>query len=251
MVAGSGEPGGWCTVVTGATGGIGRAMVARLAARGRRVVATGRDMERLAAAFAGDALVTPVVCDIAAPDGLKVLADAIKAHFDGVEGFVHAAGFDSPAPINLVRADDMLRLFAVHAVFPLQFLGWLSKRGNYASGASAVLISSCTAHEGAKGHAAYAAAKGAVEGMLKSAAAELVAKGIRLNAVILGVVDTQMSQSWLKHLSPQQQEALSAAYPLGIGKPDDAASVIEFLLSDASAWITGQTLTCDGGRSLA
>lgn len=246
-----GEPKGWCTVVTGATGGIGRAVVARLTARGKCVLAVGRDMERLRAAFTDNAKVISVACDIATPDCLEVLASAIKEHFDGVEGFVHAAGFDIPSPMNLVRADDMLRLFAIHAVFPLQFLGWLSKRGNYAPSASAVLISSCATREGAKGHAAYAAAKGAVEGMLKCAAAELAQKGLRLNAVVLGVVDTAMSQAWIRHLSPPQHEALVSAYPLGLGKPDDAASAIEFLLSADSAWITGQTLVCDGGKSLA
>ena len=199
---------GVCTVVTGATSGIGAAVAARVAA-------------------------------------------AVKARFDAVRGFVHAAGFVAPAPLGLVQDETVHRLFSVHALFPLQFLGWLAKRPNHADGAAAVLVSSLAAHEGDCGNAAYAAAKGAVEGLLRPAAAELAPRGVRVNAVVLGVVDTPMARnSWMARCTPEQFDARRARYPLGFGTPDKVADVIDFFLGEASAWITGQCLVADGGHQL-
>jgi len=134
--------------------------------------------------------------------------------------------------------------------FPIQFFGWLQKKSNHASDTACVLVSSLSVHEGAKAHVAYAAAKGAVEGILKPAAAELVSKGIRLNEVVLGVVETEMARSWLDKLPPEQLKAITDGYPMGLGSPASVAKVIAFLLSPDSSWITGQTLICDGGHML-
>ena len=242
---------GYCTVVTGAAGGIGRAVVARLFAAGEKVVAADLDGALLEKTFAGNPDVCCVACDLAADDGFKQLVSEISARFDGVKGFVHAAGIDMAAPLGMVSTEVMQRLFAIHAAFPVRFLGWMAKASNHASGAAAVLVSSLSAHEGAKGHVAYAAAKGAVEGFLRPAAAELVDRGIRLNAVVLGVVDTAMSRRWMEKLPPERMDELRRGYPLGIGSPEDVAGAVSFLLSPDSAWITGQTIVCDGGHSLA
>lgn len=246
----NGNPQGACTVVTGAAGGIGRAVVRKLRTAGKAVVAVDVDAARLAAEYAGDAGVAAIACDLAGAEGFAALADGVKARFASVVGFVHAAGFDAVAPLGMIADDALARLVAVHADFPLKFLGWLGRRGNHAEGASCVLVSSLAAHEGAKGHAAYAAAKGAVEGLLKPAAAELAAKGVRLNAVVLGVVETEMSKRWLAKLSAEQLAKTRAEYPLGFGTPDAVADAIAFLLSEESRWITGQTLVCDGGHGV-
>lgn len=238
-----------CIVVTGAAGGIGSAVVRRLAASGGSVVAVDADsgaLGRLCDAAGGT--VVPFACDISAAGGLSEITAFVKGRFAHVSGFVHAAGTDEAAPLSMARRDSMRRMFDVHAAFAMEFLGWLAKKGNSAPCASCVLISSLSAHEGAKGHVAYAAAKGAVEGMLRPAAAELAGKGIRLNAVVLGVVDTGMSRRWLDKLEIAQRSALEESYPFGFGTPDDAAAAVAFLLSGDARWITGQTLVCDGGR---
>ena len=240
----------YCTVVTGAASGIGYAVAVQLSRRGERVVAVDLNEERLRERFGNDPNVVGVACDLTTQDGFGSLTSAIKADFAGVKGFVHAAGIDAMAPLGMIPAEVAQKLFAVHAVFPMQFLGWLGKKANHASEASCVLISSLSAHEGAKGHVAYAAAKGGVEGFLRPAAAELVAKGIRLNAVVLGVVETEMSKSWIGKLSKEQEESLRRDYPLGLGKPEMVADVIVFLLSASAGWITGQTIVCDGGHSV-
>lgn len=227
-----------CVVVTGAASGIGAAVAQHLRARGDRIFTVDQK--------------GPVdcTCDLMSDDALPVLTTAIMAKFPAVKGFVHAAGFDQMAPLGLIKRDAFQRLVAIHAGFPVQFMGWMARKSNHVGDAACVLISSLSAHEGAKGHVAYAAAKGAVEGLLKPAAAELVEKGIRLNAVVLGVVATEMSKAWLDKLLPEQLRELQGGYPLGFGRVDDVAEAVGFLLSPASRWITGQTLVCDGGHSL-
>lgn len=241
---------GYCTVVTGAASGIGYAVAAKLLSMGRKVAAVDLNAERLKDRFGDNSDVLQIACDLTSTDGFKALTSGIKGSFDGVDGFVHAAGIDSMAPLGMISPEVMQRLFAIHAIFPLQFLGWMGKKMNHAPDSAAVLISSLSAHEGAKGHVAYAAVKGAVEGLLKPAAAELIDKGIRLNEVVLGVVETEMSQGWIKKLSQEQQDALRKDYPLGLGKPEDVADVICHLLSNSCRWIAGQTVVCDGGHML-
>lgn len=240
----------YCTVVTGAASGIGFAVAVKLLATGESIVAVDLNADRLNERLGDNINVLCIACDLTSDEGLKTLTTEIKSRFAGVKGFVHAAGFDAMAPLGMITHDAMQRLFAIHAIFPVQFLGWMSKKPNRAPDASAVLISSLSVHEGAKGHVAYAAAKGSVEGLLKPAAAELLEKGVRVNAVVLGVVETEMSQGWIKKLTPEQNDALHKNYPLGLGRPESVADIVAFLLSQSSRWITGQTLICDGGHML-
>ena len=242
---------GFCHVVTGTSSGIGAAVAARLLARGESVVAVARRKDVLEKLYGANphALCLPV--DLELPDAVERVAAAVKNRFDAVRGFVHAAGFAAPAPLGLVKGDTAHRLFSVHALFPMQFLGWMAKRANHADGASAVLVSSLAAHEGACGNAAYAAAKGAVEGLLKPAAAELAPRGVRVNAVVLGIVDTPMFRESLMSLGTQEQiAAWRTRYPLGFGTPEKVADIVDFFLHEASAWVTGQCLVADGGRQL-
>jgi len=237
-------------VVTGAASGIGYAVAENQLKCGNKVIAVDLNADRLSERFGGNPSVKTIACDLTADDGFKFLTTEIKATCDGVGGFVHAAGIDAMAPMGLIQPAAMQKLFAIHAVFPVRFLGWMAKKGNHAKNTSCVLISSLSVHEGAKGHVAYAAAKGAVEGLLKPAAAELLDKGIRLNEVVLGVVETEMSQGWIKKLSPEQHDALWRDYPMGLGTPESVAGVVTFLLSGSSGWITGQKIVCDGGHQL-
>ena len=239
-----------CTLVTGAASGIGLAVCQLLLARGERIVAADLSEGSLTAAFGADPNVLCVAGDLTTAEGFANLTNSVESRCESVRGFVHCAGFDSARPLGFIADETVHKLVAVHAGFPIQFLGWLAKKGNHAEGCSCVCISSLSAHEGAKGHVAYAAAKGAVEGFLKPAAAELLPKGVRLNALVLGVVQTEMAMSWMNKLTPDQLLGLQKDYPLGLGRPVDIARIIAFLLGEDSRWITGQTLVCDGGHSL-
>lgn len=240
-----------CHVITGASRGIGAAIVRSLASRGEQVLAIARDGQRLESAYASLKNVHCLATDCGSDAAVADIAKAVRSTGLPVRGFVHAAGFVSPAPLGLIDPEQTRRLYAVHALFPLQFLGWLAKGPNHTPDAAAVLISSLACHEGDRGNAAYASAKGAVEGMVRSAASELVARGIRLNALVLGVVDTDMAHAaWMDGATPDRLAAVRKSYPLGFGSPENVAEIVDFLISPASRWITGQCLVADGGHQI-
>ena len=240
-----------CTVVTGAASGIGYAVASNLLTEGEQIAAVDLNADRLAERFGENPNVCQIACDLTSAAGFKFLTTEIKRQFpDGVKGFVHAAGFDRMEFLHLAKEETLERLFCIHAKVPILMCGKISKRGNFQENASFVMISSLSAHEGAIGHASYAAAKGALEGFIAPAAAELAKKKIRLNAVVLGVVKTPMSESWISNLDESQTNALLSSYPMGLGMPSDVASMICFLLSKESKWITGQKFILDGGHSI-
>ncbi len=114
------------------------------------------------------------------------------------------------------------------------------------SGSSIVLISTVAAKVGMNYHASIAAAKGAVEGMALSLAAEFVAQQIRVNVVAPSLTETPLTKNLLN--TPEKKEASAKRHPLGkIGQPEDISQLIAFLLSDESSWMTGQVIGLDGG----
>lgn len=235
-------------LVTGATGGIGHAVASHLLAAGFTVLAQGRSQERLDARFAETDRVVRVAADLADIASLPRLIDGLVAAHGPLRGLVHTAGFDRLAPLYLSKPAVAESLFHIHALVPMTLVGHLAKKGKAAPGCSIVLVSSLAAHEGAAGHTAYAASKGALEGFLKPAAGELAAQGVRLNVVVPGVVATSMSAGFLDRLTAEQRRGLEASYPLGIGTPDDVAAPIVFLISDGARWITAQSIVLDGGH---
>ena len=183
-------------VVTGATSGIGAAVAAALTARGARVVGVSRT--------------GAVALDLSAPDAPERLAAAL-APLGPMRGFVHCAGTDELAPLGFVTAEQAARLYALHVVFPMRFLGWLGKRANHADGAAAVLVSSTAADEPVPGNAAYAAAKAAVRALAQTADAELAPRGLRVRCVTFGPVDTPMARgSWMAALPAEARAAAEA-----------------------------------------
>ena len=183
-------------------------------------------------------------------ENLGGLIKGLVAEHGPIGGFVHCAGFDKMAPLHLTKIEDMENLWRLHALVPMVMIAAISKKKNHDDSASIVLITSQSAHEGAMGHTAYAAAKGAVEGFLAPAAAELMEKGIRINEVCFAPVRTPMAAGWMDKLTDEGMQRLMESYPLGLGEVEDASNLICFLLSPESRWINGQIFTADGGHSV-
>jgi len=165
---------------------------------------------------------------------------------DQLHGLVYSVGSINLKPFNRLSTDDFLRDFELSVLGAVKIIQHSLKQLKNASGASVVLLSSVAARTGMPYHASISAAKGAVEGMALSLAAEMASQKIRVNVVAPSLTETPMAQSLLN--SPEKREASARRHPLArFGQPADISNAIAFLLSDQSSWMTGQIIGVDGG----
>lgn len=229
-------------LITGASGGIGRALATQLQAQGFRVAAVGRDADRLNEVAAD----VRIVADTTTIEGAALAISACQEALGAAPTrLAHCVGSTLIAPLHRTRADayrDVMRVNLDSAVFMLQ--AWIA--GLAGAPGAAVFASSVVARIGVANHEAIAAAKGGVEALVRSAAATYAAQGVRINAVAPGMTETPMTASILK--MPAVREGAARQYPLGgLQTADQVADVMSWLLSDGAARLTGQVLAVDGG----
>jgi NAD(P)-dependent dehydrogenase (short-subunit alcohol dehydrogenase family) len=243
---------GKTALVTGASRGMGRASALALAAAGAQVLvhygrgakeADGVVAEIRKAGGRADA----IAADLAAPDGPHKLAKLVRDVVgDRLDILVANAGVSKAATIEETTVEDFDRLFAVNVRAPYflvqQLLPLLRE------GSSVILVSSLGARAAVGTLSAYAATKGAIDTLVKYFAAALGPRGIRVNAVAPGVIDTDMSN--LVKTDEGRSSVLGMQALKRIGQPDDVGSVVAFLASQDARWITGDTIRVDGGSKL-
>ena len=239
---------GKTALVTGASGGIGAAIVRALHAQGAVVVLSGtrrEALEALAAELGERAHVCPA--DLRDP----AAADALVAAAEDAAGPLHAlvnnAGLTRDGLAMRMKDEDWQAVIDVDLAAPFR-LARAALRGMVRRRAGRIVsIGSVVGSTGNPGQANYAAAKAGLVGMTKALAQEVGSRGITVNMVSPGFVDTAMTE----RLPPAQRERLLAAIPLGrLGQPRDVAGAVAFLASDAAAWITGATLHVNGGMAM-
>jgi NAD(P)-dependent dehydrogenase (short-subunit alcohol dehydrogenase family) len=239
-------------LITGVSGGIGRGVAEKLLSTGSSVIGLdrtiGEGIKETAENYPGKLFLYE--CDLMAVEGLSSLIKTLAEKHGPIGGFVHCAGFDKMAPLHLTKIEDIENLWRLHALVPMVMIAAISKKKNHSDGTSIVLITSQSAHEGAMGHTAYAAAKGAIEGYLAPAAAELMERGIRINEVCFAPIKTPMAAGWMSKLTDEGMQKLLESYPMGLGEVEDASNLICFLLSNESRFINGQVVTADGGHAV-
>ncbi|HEX4228746.1 MAG TPA: SDR family oxidoreductase [Bryobacteraceae bacterium] len=246
-------------LVTGASRGIGRATALALAEAGAKVLVhysrSAQEAESVVAAIrtkGGRADAIPA--DLGTPNGAASVAQQVRSIVgDRLDVLVSNAGISKAAPIGDYTVEDFDNLFAVNVRGPFflvqQLLPVLRE------GSNIVVISSAVARTVVGNPSlenpsilAYASTKGALETLVKNWAAILGPRGIRVNAVAPGIIDTDLSN--FTKTEGGREVALGMQALKRLGKPEDIADVVAFLASDGARWITGASIPVDGGSKL-
>jgi NAD(P)-dependent dehydrogenase (short-subunit alcohol dehydrogenase family) len=227
-------------LVTGASGGIGRAIAIECTRAGATVIASGRDATRLAQtqdAFEAGEHVT-IAADLGDPQAMQ----ALVRQAGQLDGVVHAAGVRGLSPIRMMRQSHLQEVLDNNLIMPSMLTQKLLYEKSLRNGASILFLSSIATHTGTVGVGPYSASKAGLEGLMRCLALEIAPRAMRANALAPGLVDTALT-----NVDPGWLDAQAKMYPLGIGKPEDVAYAAIFMLADASRKITGTAFHLDGG----
>ncbi|MGE5413906.1 MAG: beta-ketoacyl-ACP reductase [Syntrophomonadaceae bacterium] len=238
-------------VVTGGSRGIGRAISLELARGGARVVLTCReDLERARATVgeieAAGGMAAALVMDVRRPEDVKAMAERVGAEFGGADILVNNAGVIKDALLPFMKEEDWdyvldVDLKGAFRVTKALIRGMLHK--GYGRIVNVVSVSGISGHAG---QANYSAAKGGLIAFTKALALEFATRGITVNAVAPGLVETEI----IAHLKEDARREFIGRIPMGrFGTPEEIAAVVGFLASEKASYVTGQVWRADGGMA--
>lgn len=235
-------------LVTGASSGIGKAIAIECSKMGATVVISGRNEQRLEETY--KQLIGPnhqlIVADLNSELGIQNLL----INTPSLNGMVHCAGLTKTTPFQFATKEVLDEVMNVNFYAPGEITRNALKGKKMQKNSSIVFISSVSGvYCSAVASSIYSASKGAVNGLVKGMALDLAPKGIRVNCVNPGMIDTNIFNEGT--ISQEQLDEDKKRYPLKrYGRPEEVAHAVIYLLSDASGWVTGTNLKIDGGYTL-
>ncbi len=238
---------GKVALVTGGTRGIGLATVRALAEAGATVVLTGRDEAKAKDAAAAAGAAGGLALDVTDAKAVSTLVRGVAKEHGRLDIVVANAGIMEDALLGMIREELVDTTLSTNVAGTLHTVQAAARAMMRKKTGAIVVLASIVGENGSAGQTVYAASKAAVANIAKSAAKELGRSGIRVNAVAPGVIDTDLTSG----LSEDAKTENIGKTPLGrLGKPEDVANAIRFLVSDEASFITGQVLGIDGGLVL-
>jgi NAD(P)-dependent dehydrogenase (short-subunit alcohol dehydrogenase family) len=239
---------GKTAVVTGGGSGLGLAIARCMAAAGARVIVAGRRTDMLEAAVAeigGDVHARTV--DLAAPETLADFVQELTTSFGTIDILVNNAGNTVKKPFEESTLEDFDAVFDVHVRGALELTRHVLK-GQVEQGSGVVLFTaSMTSFIGQPLVLGYTTAKTAITGVVRGLSAEFASRGIRVNAVARGGIDTPLYQKATANDPARREKILGRIQMKKLGTPEDIGWAAVYLASPAAAYVTGQTLIVDGG----
>jgi 3-oxoacyl-[acyl-carrier protein] reductase len=233
-------------IVTGTSGGLGRAIAARLVTDGFKVVGIARRAVSAEDIGTDTDNYVHVEYDLGNIDGINDLTRGIVAEHGKPFGLVNNAALGTDGLLPTMHNSDIEALVRVNVTAPLVLTKFVVRQMLARKRGRVVNISSIVARTGYRGLAAYGATKAALEGMTRSLARDVGRRGVTVNAVAPGFLETQMTAG----LSEVNLDRIQSRSALGrFAEPDEVAAGVSFLLSDAGAGITGTTITIDAGST--
>ncbi len=234
-------------VVTGAAQGVGRATSELLAKNGWSVVAADRD-EKLLGWTAGRTDILPCVADIATEAGNQAMVDLAVEKFGGLRGLILNAGVSLSGPIDTLEMEAFDTMAAVNLRGPILGIRAALPYLRAGGGGSIAVTASGYALGGDAGFWAYAATKHGLIGMVRSVAREIAAEGIRINAACPSAIRGTGLSGPIETVAPEIYKMIASAIPMQRWcEAEEVASVLEFLISDASSFVNGAAIPIDGG----
>lgn len=240
-------------VVTGASSGLGRATCVYLSELGATISLIARREDKLNETIAqmSGQCHKAFPYDVTDIEGIEKLVKRVVEENGKIDGYVHAAGIGTVKPASLTKYDFILEMMNIHLFSFVEFVRIITKKKNSNDGGSIVAVSSAGSRMSDKGKLAYASTKGSLDSAVRSLAIELgEMRKIRANTVNPGWIKTDMYYSYIEEFGQEKMDELLRMYALGAAEPGEVASVIGFLLSDASKKITGQNIFVDSGWSI-
>jgi len=237
-------------LVTGASRGIGRAVAVTLAGGGASVALNYAGNEAAAAEAlelvrrAGAPRARLLRFDVADPGACAAAVEAVVAEWGGLHVLVNNAGISRDQTIALVKDEEWNRSLATNLTGTFNLIRAVSRTMMRQKGGAIVNLTSLVGEMGNRGQAAYAASKAGIIGLTKSVARDLASRGIRVNAVAPGYVDTDMTQALPEAARARLREMIPLAR---MGTAQDVAEAVAFLASDQASYVTGEVLRVNGG----
>jgi NAD(P)-dependent dehydrogenase (short-subunit alcohol dehydrogenase family) len=240
-------------LITGTASGIGHAAVRRFTAEGCRVIATVEREDQIDALAALDGVALATKLDVRLPEDWAGVVEAAGAKLGGVDILFNNAGVTVWGGLEETDMELWNRMIAINLTG--QFLGCKTVvPGMLAKGKGAIVnMASVNGIRGNTKLIGYSAAKGGIVAMTRSLALDYATKGIRVNCICPGTIDTPMAQTSIDIADDKQAaiDALNAKHPMGrLGTAEEVASVAVFLAGSDSGYVTGQAIPVDGGRSV-
>ena len=231
--------------IIGGSGGIGSNLARRMSDNGWKVIISARNIENLNLVSDGKSIDSLIV-DATNADDVQEKAKQINETYGSLDAVVNSVGSIFLRPLHATSSEQFMETINQNLVTSFNVIRATAKIMMRGNGGRIVLFSSAAASLGMPNHAAISAAKAGVEGLARAAASDYAKRGIRVNVISPGLVDTPLSSHLLA--SEQSRKISEDMHPVGkIGEPDDIASVAEWLITSAPEWMTGDIIPVDGG----